>query len=87
MIFGISKTTINGVLALLITILSSVMAYQVPSALMTPGASHTWLWVTAICNLICGILRAVVGFLQNDTPPPASPETPAPAAAPAQPKP
>jgi hypothetical protein len=68
MIFGISKTTINGVLALLITILSSVMAYQVPAAMLSPGQMHTWLWVTGICNLICGVLRAVVGLLQNDSP-------------------
>ena len=68
-IFGISKTTINGVLALLITILTTVLAFQVPTALMTPGQTHVWLWITSACGLTCGILRAVVGFLQGDTPP------------------
>ena len=71
MIFGISKTTLNGVLALFITVLSSVMAYQVPSAMLSPGQQHTWLWITGICNLLCGVLRAVVGFLQTDSPSPA----------------
>lgn len=75
MIFGISKTTLNGVLALLITILTAVLAYQVPSALLTPQASHVWLIVTTICTFACGILRAVVGFLQNDTPEPGTTTT------------
>ena len=70
MIFGISKSTINGVLALLITILTAVLTYQVPAALLTPSLSHTWLIITAVCTLVCGVLRAVVGFLQNDAPAP-----------------
>ena len=69
MIFGISKTTLNGILALLITILTALMTYQVPTALLTPQASHTWLVITAVANLACGILRAIVGFLQSDAPP------------------
>ncbi len=77
-IFGISKTTINGVLALLITILSTVLAFQVPTALMTPNQTHVWLWITTACGLICGVLRAIVGFLQGDTPPiPAAKPAPA----------
>jgi hypothetical protein len=67
-IFGMSKTSINGVLILLIAILTSVLAYQIPAALLTPGMSHDWLWITAACNLIVAILRAVVGFLQGDAP-------------------
>jgi hypothetical protein len=66
-ILGMSKTSVNGVLALLITILSSLMAYQIPAALMNPNVNHIWLWVTAIANLITGILRALVGFLQADS--------------------
>ena len=68
MIFGISKSTINGVLALLITVLTAVLSYQVPAALLSPDLSHTWLIITAVCTLACGILRAIVGFLQNDSP-------------------
>lgn len=67
----ISKTTINGVLALLIAALTSLLAFQVPSALMTPQQSHVWMWVTFVANLICAICRAIVGVLQNDSPPPA----------------
>jgi hypothetical protein len=63
------KTTVNGILALLITVLTAVLSYQVPTALLTPQASRAWLWVTAICTLVCAIARAVVGFLQNDAPP------------------
>lgn len=68
MIFGISKTTINGILALLIVILTSILSYQVPAALLTPQASRTWLYVTAFCTFALGVLRAVVGFLQTDAP-------------------
>ena len=66
MIFGISTTTINGFLALLITILTAVLSYQVPTALLSPQASRTWLYITAVCTFALGILRAVVGMLQND---------------------
>ena len=68
MIFGISKTSVNGVLALLITVFTSVLAYQIPAALLTPSVSHTWLIITGALNLLCGILRAIVGYLQNDAP-------------------
>jgi hypothetical protein len=69
MIFGISKTTLNGILALLITILSSILSYQIPTALLNPQASRMWLIVTAVCTFLSGILRAIVGFMQNDAPP------------------
>lgn len=67
MLFGISKTTLNGVLALLITLGTSLLAYQVPTALLSPQVQHVWMWVTAVTTLLLGILRAVVGFLQKDT--------------------
>lgn len=71
MLFGISKSTINGVLALLLAIFGAVLTYQVPTALLNPQVSHAWLWVTASLTLASGVLRAVVGFLQvdPDTPP------------------
>lgn len=71
MIFGISKTTINGVLAFLIATFTTVLAFQIPSAMLSPGASHMWLWVTLVGNGVVAVLRVWVGLLQNDAPPPA----------------
>ena len=68
-LFGISKTTINGVLAMLISILTPILSIQMPQALATPQASHTWLWAQFIVIVALAILRGVVGFLQNDATP------------------
>ena len=68
MIFGISKTTINGVLAFLIATLSTITAYQVPSAMLSPGQSHIWLWVTLGANGLVALCRVWVGLLQGDAP-------------------
>ena len=72
-ILGISKTTINGWLAFLITTLTTVAAFQIPTALQTPQESHIWLWVTLACNGALALLRAWVGMLQGDAPPPVPP--------------
>jgi hypothetical protein len=66
-VLGVSKTTANGVLALLITIGTALLTYQIPVALATPQATHVWAYVTAGTTLVLGILRAVVGFLQGDS--------------------
>jgi hypothetical protein len=60
MIFGISKTTLNGVLALLITI---------GLALLASGSPLIGAKATAIITLVLAVLRAVVGFLQGDAAP------------------
>ena len=70
MIFGISKTTINGFLAFLIATLSMVTAYQVPSAMLSPGANHIWLYVTIGGNFVVALCRVWVGLLQGDSPNP-----------------
>ncbi len=80
MIFGFSKTSVNGVLAFLIATLTTLLAFQIPPALATPNQTHVWLWATAIGNLLLALMRMWVGLLQNDSPPPPPPE-------PAQPKP
>ena len=59
MIFGVSKTTLNGILALLIAISLALLASGSPLI----GTQAT-LWLT----LILAVLRAVVGFLQTDAP-------------------
>lgn len=73
MIFGLSKTSIAGVLSFLIATLTTLIAFQVPSTLMTPGASKTLLIITTAANLIVGLLRVWVGLLQNDAPPLSNP--------------
>ena len=60
MIFGISKTTVNGVLALLIT---------VGLALLASGSPLIGTTATAVITLVLAVLRAVVGFLQTDAAP------------------
>jgi hypothetical protein len=77
MIFGISKTTINGVLAFLIATFTSILGFQIPSAMLSPGANHIWLYVTLACNFAVALMRVWVGLLQNDTPPPPPPDPPA----------
>jgi hypothetical protein len=59
MIFGISKTSINGALALLIVI---------GMALLVSGSPLIGNTVTLWITLILGVLRAVVGFTQGDAP-------------------
>ena len=65
-IFGISKTTLAGVLSFLITTLTILVAFQIPSALQTPQQSHTLLWATTAANLFLALCRAWVGLLQGD---------------------
>ena len=72
MIFGVSKTTINGILAFLIVVFGALLSSGSP--LIGPKP-------TLIITLLLGVLRAVVGFLQHDAPP-----NPTPPVAPAQPK-
>jgi hypothetical protein len=68
MIFGISKTSIAGVLSFLMATLTALIAFQAPSALMTAGASHVWLIVTTVATLIVSLLRVWIGLLQGDAP-------------------
>ena len=62
-IFGVSKTSINGMLALLIAVGLALLASGSPLI----GATAT-LWIT----LGLSVLRALVGFLQNDAVTPAN---------------
>ena len=68
MIFGISKTSIAGVLSFLMVTLTTLIAFQAPSALMTAGASHVWLIVTTLATLLVSLLRVWIGLLQGDAP-------------------
>ena len=68
MIWGISKTTINGFLSFLIATLTTLTAFQVPAAL-TPGADRMWMYFTVGANLLVALCRVWVGLLQGDAPP------------------
>jgi len=67
-ILGVSKTTAAGWLSFLITTLTIVLAFQLPAALMTPGASRTWLYIQAGGTLALSLCRAWVGLLSGDAP-------------------
>lgn len=77
MIFGISKTSIAGVLSFLMVTLTTLIAFQAPASLLTPGASHLWLIITTIATLLVSLFRVWIGLLQGDAPnsPPQSPST------------
>ena len=64
---NVSKTTVNGILAFLIAILTPLMSIQVPSALATPNTSHFWLWFQFGVIVVLGALRGAVGFFQGDS--------------------
>jgi len=67
-ILGVSKTTAAGWLSFLITTLTIILAFQLPAALMTPGASRTWLYIQAGGTLALSLCRAWVGLLSGDAP-------------------
>jgi len=81
------KSTVSGILSGLIGTLTSVMTFQVPSALLNPTQAHTWLWITVGCNLAAIIAKVWVGVITQNAdaravanafnPPPATPAVPA----------
>jgi hypothetical protein len=64
------KTTINGVLALLITTLSTVSTFMVGGNIVTGGATpssiHVSTWFVLGVNLTLALCRAWVGMIQKD---------------------
>lgn len=72
MIFGISKTSIAGVLSFLIATLTTLTAFQVP-ALTNPQASHVYGIALIVANAVVALCRVWIGLLQGDAPnPPAA---------------
>ena len=47
---------------------SAIMTFQVPSAMLTPQASHLWLYITTGANAATIILKVWLGVLENDAP-------------------
>lgn len=64
-IYGVSKTTIQGVLSLLVVILGTISVYQLP-ATVNPNVTHVWFYVTSGATLVTTVLKAVVAFMQGD---------------------
>ena len=67
-LLGVSKTSISGILTALIAICTSLLAYTVPTALLTPGFSHTVLWINLAINILLIVFKAVLGTIQGDAP-------------------
>lgn len=67
-ILGISKSTASGILTGMIGTFSAIMTFQVPSAMLTPQASHLWLYITTGANAATIILKVWLGVLENDAP-------------------
>ena len=65
-LFGVSKSTIQGVLSLLIVVGLSLQTLQMPSALSTPNSSHILAWVTFAATTIVTVAKAVLAFTQGD---------------------
>lgn len=60
------KSTVSGILTGLIGTLSSIMAFQVPAALLNPQQARTWLYVTVGCNLGAIIAKVWLGVITNN---------------------
>ncbi len=71
MIFGISKTSIEGWLSFLITTLTFVSGYQGLTAILNPQANHVWLIITVVATFLTGLFQVWVRQLQGDAPTPA----------------
>ena len=74
-VFGVSKSTLAGVLTGLIGTFSSILGFQVPMALLNPQQTHVWLWLTTGANLLVIILKVWLGVVTNDAPVPTPPPT------------
>lgn len=61
-----SKSTATGIVSTGIGLLATLLAYQVPQALLTPQVSHIWLWVTAAAQLLLLMGRAYLGIKTVD---------------------
>ena len=66
------KTTANGILAFLITTLTVVLGFQIPTAILNPSASRVYLYSTVAANLVLALCRAWIGMIQHDAPAPDS---------------
>jgi hypothetical protein len=68
MLFGISKTTIEGVLSFIITTMTFIAGYQGLTAVLNPAQSHIWLIVTVVSTFAVGLCQVWVRQLEGDAP-------------------
>lgn len=60
------KSTVGGILSGLIGTLTSVMTFQVPTALLNPQQAHTWLYIVVGCNLGAIIGKVWLGIITKN---------------------
>ena len=65
-ILGISKTSLQGWLTVLMVVLLQLSVLQLPSTLATPYTSHILTWVTFISTTVVGIVKAILSLTQGD---------------------
>ena len=65
-LFGISKTTIEGVFSFLIMTLTFVSGYQGLTAILNPTQSHVWLVVCVVATFLTGLFQVWVRAIQGD---------------------
>lgn len=70
MIFGISKTTINGLLAAFIGMVGPLSGFLAALQAMHPAPDYTLAIVAAALTCAASVARAWVGLIQNDCPAP-----------------
>lgn len=67
MIFGISKTTLAGLLSFLTTTFTVITAMQVP-VIFNTNANHVWPYISTGATIGLALCRAWIGMLQGDAP-------------------
>jgi hypothetical protein len=63
---GISKSTLQGTLSMLIPIFISLGALQIPAAIATPQSTHYMMWISFVASTLAGILKQIVATGQGD---------------------
>lgn len=60
------KSTWSAILTGLIGTFSSILAFQIPAALVTPQQAHLWLWITVACNFGTIIAKVWLGVITKN---------------------
>lgn len=71
-LFGVSKTTIFGILMAVMGISVALQVIQLPADLATPGATHVWHWILFILTVLSAVSGVIVAVLSHDAPAPAA---------------
>lgn len=60
------KSTAAGILSFGIATLTTLLAYQIPMAILNPGQTKMYLYFTIIGNVILALFRAWIGLITQD---------------------